>query len=204
MLACGGSTSAPGKSSGDPPPGNPSGESSFNLALSPSTLALARGNRSYSTLATTPVGDFNSSITPAISGAPNGVTVTFDPQTLPATGSANVIVAVGSNTPSGTYTIVVSGSGGGVAKNTTLTLTIAAGVLLTWQASPSKDVVGYNVARSTTSGSGYSLLNTGLVPDTSYTDQTAQSGHTYYYVVTAVNSADQESAPSNEAVANVP
>ena len=195
MLACGGGTSAPGNNSGDP---------SFDLELSPSTLALVRGNQSYATLATTADGDFGGPITPASSGVPSGVTVTFDPGTIPGTGSSNVTVAVAPRTATGTYAVVVSGNRGGVVKNAILTLTVAAQVTLTWQASPSRNVVGYNVNRSTTSGLGYSRLNTGLIPGTSYIDQTAESNHTYYYVVTAVNSANQESAPSNEAAANVP
>ena len=204
MLACGGSTSAPGKPSGDPPPGNPSGDSSFNLDISPSTLALVQGNQSYATLATTAVGGFTSSITPATSGAPDGVTVTFDPGTIPVSESSNVVVAVESRTATGNYPVVVSGNGGGIAKNVILTLTLAAEVNLTWQASPSRDVIGYIVGRSTTSGSGYSRLNSDLILGTSYTDQTAESDHTYYYVVTAVNSINQESVPSNEAVTSVP
>jgi TolB protein len=48
------------------------------------------------------------------------------------------------------------------------------------------------------------LLNSSLVSGTTYTDTTAQAGQTYYYVSTAVNSSDQESAYSNEAQAVVP
>jgi fibronectin type 3 domain-containing protein len=38
----------------------------------------------------------------------------------------------------------------------------------------------------------------------SYTDTTVQSGITYYYVATAVNSSGDESAYSTQATANVP
>jgi fibronectin type 3 domain-containing protein len=99
---------------------------------------------------------------------------------------------------------MVAGAANGIEKKETLTLTVVAEVLLTWAASSSADVIGYNVARSTTSGSGYTRLNSSLIPDLSFTDLTAESGHRYYYVATAVNSAGAESPTSNEAIADVP
>jgi fibronectin type 3 domain-containing protein len=40
--------------------------------------------------------------------------------------------------------------------------------------------------------------------DPSYTDTTVQTGRTYYYVVTAVSSSNQESGYSSEVTAIVP
>lgn len=74
---------------------------------------------------------------------------------------------------------------------------------LTWVASPSTGVIGYNVYRSSTTGGPYSLLNSSLVTGTTYTDSAVQSGQTYYYVVKA-KSATEESGPSNEATAVIP
>ena len=56
-------------------------------------------------------------------------------------------------------------------------------VALTWTAS--SGATGYNVKRSTTSGSGYATI--GSPTGTSYTDTTAANGSTYYYVVSATN-----------------
>jgi fibronectin type 3 domain-containing protein len=76
-------------------------------------------------------------------------------------------------------------------------------VALSWTASTST-VVGYNVYRSTTSGGPYTLLTNAPVAGTAYTDSTVQSGVTYFYVVTAVNSNGTESVYSNESTAVVP
>jgi len=65
-------------------------------------------------------------------------------------------------------------------------------------------VAGYYVYRSTTSGSGYAKLNSTPDSATTYTDSTVQSGTTYYYVVTAVDSSGDESAYSNQSMATVP
>ena len=74
---------------------------------------------------------------------------------------------------------------------------------LTWD--PSRDVViGYNVYRGGTRGGPYSQINAVLDASTNYTDSAVNAGKTYYYVVTAVNAADQESAFSNEVKVLIP
>ena len=75
------------------------------------------------------------------------------------------------------------------------TTTGDAPVALTWTA-PNGTVDAYTVKRSTTSGGPYATIAT--VTSTATTDATAQSGRTYYYVVTA-SSGGQSSGPSNEA-----
>jgi len=77
-------------------------------------------------------------------------------------------------------------------------------VTLVWIASSTSAVVGYNVYRGTASGGPYTLLNSSLVTTTQYHDSSVQSGKTYYYVVTAVDSSYVESAFSGEASATVP
>jgi len=72
-----------------------------------------------------------------------------------------------------------------------------ASVALSWSA-PGGAVTGYNIYRSTTSGTGYTRVNTGAVTAASYTDTGVTNGTTYYYVVTALDSTG-ESAYSNQA-----
>lgn len=75
-------------------------------------------------------------------------------------------------------------------------------VALTWDAST--QAAGYNVYRGSKSGGPYSKINSILNPATSYTDSAVQSGQTYYYVTTAVDSQGAESSYSNQAQAVVP
>ena len=79
-------------------------------------------------------------------------------------------------------------------------------VILSWTASTTAGVVGYDVYRGTTSGGPYPTeLNSTPVNGTTYTDATVQAGQTYYYVVTAVASDDvTQSADSNQVSATVP
>jgi fibronectin type 3 domain-containing protein len=77
-------------------------------------------------------------------------------------------------------------------------------VSLTWTSSVSSGVTGYYVYRSTTQGSGYVKLNPSAPTSTEqYTDTTVQSGTTYYYVVTALDSSEVESSYSSPATAVV-
>ncbi len=77
-------------------------------------------------------------------------------------------------------------------------------VSLTWVASTSLNVAGYTVYRGTTLGGPYTKLNSSLVVVANYIDSTVQAGQTYYYVVTASDTSNNESVYSNEAQAVVP
>jgi len=87
--------------------------------------------------------------------------------------------------------------------NFTATAQQSHSVALSWNASTST-VAGYNVYRSTVSGSQYAKLNPSLVGSLSFTDTSVQSGLTYYYVTTAVDSTGAESGYSNQVSAPVP
>src|SRR5216684_934714 len=85
---------------------------------------------------------------------------------------------------------------------TALTATAGnASISLSWTAPASNggaSITGYNVLRSTTSGAE-TALSSGVV-GTAFTDSTVSNGTTYFYKVTAVNSA-RPGAASNEASA---
>jgi hypothetical protein len=117
--------------------------------------------------------------------------VIFDPS---AAGSANGSIVVASNATGSPATITLSGTGVVATTHT---------VSLTWNETGSS-IAGYNVYRSTTSGSGYVKLNGALVPNMNYTDSSVQNTTTYFYVTTAVDGSGNESAFSNEASAVVP
>jgi hypothetical protein len=75
---------------------------------------------------------------------------------------------------------------------------------LSWKASNSRHVIGYNVYRGIKSGGPYRKINSVLNPSTLYTDTSVTDGFTYYYVTTAVNSKDRESRYSKEVRALIP
>ncbi|HJT69596.1 MAG TPA: hypothetical protein VJ731_05325 [Terriglobales bacterium] len=75
-------------------------------------------------------------------------------------------------------------------------------VKLNWRASTSGGVTGYQVYRSTISGGYFGLL--GSVSGLAYTDQSVQSGKTYFYALKSVNSAGALSSFSNQVQAVIP
>jgi uncharacterized membrane protein len=98
----------------------------FTLSASPASLSITPGNQGTSTITTTVGGGFSNSITLSASGAPTGTIVGFNPSTIAAPGAGNstMNITVGSSTPTGTYPITVTGNGGGVQQNATVTLTV--------------------------------------------------------------------------------
>ena len=75
-------------------------------------------------------------------------------------------------------------------------------VSLSWAETSS--VIGYYVYRGTQATGPFSKLNSSPAPATVYTDSTVTSGHTYYYVTTAVDSSGFETFYSNVAQTTVP
>ncbi|TGO06704.1 Fibronectin type III domain protein [Serinibacter arcticus] len=86
------------------------------------------------------------------------------------------------------------------AAPTALTATAAdSSVALAWAASTSTDTVGYRVYRATSAGAPLGTpLNSALLTTRTFSDTTAVANTTYFYVVTAVDAAGNQSAKSNE------
>jgi hypothetical protein len=117
--------------------------------------------------------------------------VTFSPT---ATGAVTGKVMVSSTASNSPDTIVLSGTGMTAVQHS---------ASLSWSASTST-VIGYYVYSGTTSGGPYAKLNSTPIVTLSYTDTTVQAGKTYYYVVTSVDSSNNESAFSNQSAAAIP
>jgi len=99
---------------------------------------------------------------------------------------------------------VTINAGNAPGVNFTATVQSAHSVALSWIASTST-VAGYNVYRSTVSGTQYAKVNSSLVVGSlAYTDTTVLGGIVYYYVTTAVDASGNESVHSNEVSANIP
>jgi len=74
-------------------------------------------------------------------------------------------------------------------------------VALTWADGREPDLAGYAVFRASTSGGPYTRLNAMLLARPAFTDRSAPAGLPSYYVVRAVDSSGNASAPSPEASA---
>ncbi|MGD0366255.1 MAG: hypothetical protein ABSA94_02270, partial [Acidobacteriaceae bacterium] len=108
---------------------------------------------------------------------------------------------------SGQLTLATNATTGGSAVvSLSGTGATAYSVDLTWDAGATSvdPVEGYNVYRSASGASAYSLVNTGVNLTAAFTDSTVQGGKAYDYVVTSVDSSGVESAPSNTFAITIP
>ena len=169
--------------------------------------ATAQVSQTYSISGTiTPVAG-GSGATVSLSGTGSATTTTNSAGNYIFTGLSNGAYTI---TPSNIgYTFSpanpsVTVNGTNLANvNFTATTQQAHSVALSWDASTST-VSGYNVYRSTLSGTGYTKINSSVIPALAYSDSTVQNGITYYYVSTAVDSSGNESVYSNETQAIIP
>jgi hypothetical protein len=135
-------------------------------------------------------GQTNSCGSSVAAGATCTIGVTFTPS---ASGARTATLSVTDNANGSPQTVSLSGTGNH-------------DVILSWTASATPGVMGYNVYRGTTSGGESSTpLNSTPVNRTSYMDGNVTPGATYYYVVKAVASNGvSQSGKSNEVAATVP
>ncbi len=178
------------------------------LSATPATLAVgsvfvgASGTAAGSLNATganvtvTAASSNNSSFTisglslPAVitAGHSAAFTLTFSPQ---VTGAASATLTFTSNAQPVTTTAAATGTGTAAPTHS---------VSLSWGASSSPDISGYNIYRAiyTSSCGSYSKINGSTLDTlTTYSDGSVTDGTNYCYATTAVNSSNEESGYSN-------
>jgi hypothetical protein len=133
---------------------------------------------------------------------------------LPAGVSAKVSSATTSLDLAGTpttaatdsFAVKVTGCGGVVSEvsyRVVIQATANHVVDLSWTASTSADVVGYNVYRSSDAAT-WKKINASLIASTLYSDSTVANSTTYYYVASAVDVNGHESSKTAAVKALVP
>ncbi len=114
-------------------------------------------------------------------------TITFSPTTA---GAASATLTFTSNAQPATTTQALTGTGTAASTHS---------VALSWTASTSQSISGYNVYRSpyTTACGSFSKINSLLDTGTLYTDSSVTNGSIYCYATTAVDTSNVESGYSN-------
>jgi hypothetical protein len=182
--------------------GTATGQTQGQLSVSPTTINVGNVTVGTSGTQTGTLNAAGASITVSsvsvgsaefvISGLPVTIpagqsanfTVTFTPQ---ASGVASVSASFTSNASNSPTPATVTGTGMAAPVHT---------VSLSWTASTSPNIVGYNIYRRTGTTGGFTQINSGLNATTTYVDTSVADGQTYYYETTAVNSSNEESEPS--------
>jgi hypothetical protein len=120
-------------------------------------------------------------------GQSTSFTLTFSPQ---VSGALSGALTFTSNAQPGTTTETLTGTGTPAPIHT---------VNLSWNASTSSNISGYNIYRAvyTSSCGSFSKINSVLNTTTLYTDSAVVDGTSYCYATTAVDSSNAESGYSN-------
>ena len=182
------------------------------LQLTPSTTSLSFGSQALNASATQSVTLTN---TGNAAVSISQVNVTGTGFTLSGSAPLVTLSAGQAVSFSVTFTPTAAGSDAGsasvvsTAANSPLSISLSGSgaqphfVSLAWSET-SSGVVGYNVYSSTQPSGPYSRLNTAPVATMAYTDNTVQSGQTYYYWITALDSSGDESAFSSDVAVTIP
>jgi hypothetical protein len=118
--------------------------------------------------------------------------ISFLPNTAGAVNGSLVLTSNGASV----LTVPIQGSGVTPVPHT---------VAITWNASSSSGVQGYNVYRSGVSGGPYTKISATLTATTlSFNDGSPVSGQTFFYIVTAVDGSGVESLASKEVTVTIP
>jgi hypothetical protein len=150
------------------------------------------GNISLSSLRVTGTGFSSSGITLPVTLAPGQsarFNVVFAPSTAGSFSGTATLTSTASDSP---LNIELAGSA-----------TVRYRVLLSMTYGSSA-AVGFNVYRGEQSGGPYARLNSDVISAMTYTDSSVDSGQTYYYVATEVDSAGNESSYSDQVTMAIP
>lgn len=121
------------------------GAPTFQLAASPASRTVAQGQSTTYAVTLTSVNGFSSAVTPSVSGLPAGASGSFSATPVtPTAGGASTTLTVtttgtggvsatttttgtdgeSATTPPGTSTLTITGTGGGVSQNGTVSLVV--------------------------------------------------------------------------------
>ncbi len=132
-----------------------------------------------------------------LSVSPTSGTTTTETDQLTASVNLSGLAA---GTYNGVITIAATGATNSpqqIPVTLTLTASTAGTATLTWNANTETDVAGYKIYRATASGA-YGAPVATIDKVTSYVASDLQTGTTYFFVITAFDTAGNESAFSNE------
>ena len=96
----------------------------FSLAVTPSSATVSRGSSANYTLTITPGPGFNGTVSFSVSGLPRRANTSFSPSSITTSGSSTLTVSTMRKTPTGTFTLTISATSGGLKHTWQVTLTV--------------------------------------------------------------------------------
>ena len=196
----------------------------FSMSATPPSQTVAPGSATSYTVSVSAGTGFSGTVSFSVSGLPVGATPNFNPATVTTSGSTTLSIATTTSVALGTYSILISGTSGGLVHTGPATFIVggpdtqpptapsnlatnaasSTQINLTWTASTDNvGVTGYKVERCQGTGcSGF--VQVGTPTSTSYSDGGLSANTSYSYRVRATDAAGNLSGYSNTASAITP
>jgi uncharacterized membrane protein len=96
----------------------------FTLSATPTSRTISRGSSTTYTITVGSAGTFTGTVSLSVTGIPKRASSSFTPSTLTGTGNSTLNINTNRNVPSGTYSLIISGTSGTVSHSTTVGLMI--------------------------------------------------------------------------------
>ncbi|MGZ4854968.1 MAG: protease pro-enzyme activation domain-containing protein [Candidatus Angelobacter sp.] len=103
---------------------NNNGTPDFKLAASPASQSVNQGGTANYTVTQTALGGYANTVTLSISGLPTGATPTFTPASLTGSGTSSLAISTAATTPTGSYSLTITGTDGVLTHTTSITLVV--------------------------------------------------------------------------------
>jgi hypothetical protein len=100
------------------------GAPDFSISATPSSQTVVQGKTTTYTTTITAANGFSGSVSLSVTGLPTGATGSFNPTSVAGAGNSTLSVATKSTTPTGTFTLTISGTSGSLTHSTTVTLVV--------------------------------------------------------------------------------
>ncbi len=96
----------------------------FSMAVSPGSQAVLVGSAASYSVSTTALSGFAGIVAFSAAGLPTGATATFTPASVTGSGTSTIAIQTSSSTPSGNYSIQVTGVSGSLSHSVTFTFAV--------------------------------------------------------------------------------
>jgi hypothetical protein len=100
------------------------GPGDFAITATPASRTVTRGGSASYTATVTPSGGFTGVVSFSLTGLPAGASASFNPASVNTAGSSTLTVTTARNAARGTFTLTISGTGGGHTHAATVSLTV--------------------------------------------------------------------------------
>jgi len=96
----------------------------FSISVSPSSQTVRRRSNTKFSVTIAPLGPFSATVSFSVTGLPAATSSSFNPTSVAGSGTSTLTISPKRNAPPGTYTLTVTGSGGGAQHSATVTLVV--------------------------------------------------------------------------------